>query len=80
MCGHNGPIQMFVVVEHPAGGVGCDRDNPGRWEGECQPGTEANACSDAKGEEGEYRFPAKYQSVLVQFALGFLISLPRSLW
>ena len=69
---------MFVAVLHPAGGVGCTRDGPGRWEGKCRPGTDAKASSDAQGEEGKFRSCAKYGGVHVQFALGFLNSMPRT--
>lgn len=77
--GPPGSLQMFVVVEHPAGGFGCVRDRAGGWEGECRPDIEGKASSDAQGEGGKYRFFAKYEGVLVQFALGFIISMPRTL-
>ena len=69
-----GSLKMLVVVEHPAGGVGCVRDRPVRREGECGPGAEAKASSDAQGAEGEYNFFGKLVCVLAQFALGFLMS------
>ena len=77
--GPPGSLQISVVVEHRAGGIGCVRDREGGWEGECRPDIEGKASSDAQGEGGKYRSFAKYEGVLVQFALGFLIWVPRTL-
>ena len=71
-------IDYSVVVEHPAGGFGCVRYRAGGGEGECRPYIEGKASLDAQGEGGKYRFLAQYEGVLVQLALGFLISMPRT--
>ena len=69
--GPPGSLQMFVAVEHPAGGVGCTRDGPGRWEGKCRPGTDAKASSEAQSEEGKHRFLCKVRRCVVAVCIRF---------
>ena len=48
-----GLIVTSVGVDHLPGGGGCLRERPGKREGECRSGADANAPSGASCEEGE---------------------------